>query len=228
MFKTLSSIFIIVFIVLSEENTGMNSLAQMPVISEKSGKISLETKNMLTTSSKRAVAGSVMFFTATAIDFGVILPISTKITKDLRAIEEPSLNDLNPTFTLLFASIPVSGVKIAGPIIACASANRSHQAYKRVDSSIPGHKVWQPYKFGWLFRALGASFGIVYGLSPEIETLSYLSTGFQAVADGFWVAACVKSMKYTKENERTAENNSISLTPLLLKKGGGLSLNMNF
>lgn len=189
------------------------------------------TSALLKTGRNRAIAGSVLFFVAAGLEYGVISPWAYRASNSIDDPEDPSTEEMSELLTVLLASVPVSALKLAGPLVANAGASTSYETYRDgVDNSIPDIRVWKPYQVGWVFRVVGGLISFVGGLAGEDgKGATYVGTATTAVGDVLWGASCISSIAYSSKRKRQAEEKlGLSVRPFFTKESGGLVISGEF
>ena len=138
---------------------------------------------------------------------------------------------MSELMTVLLASVPVSALKLAGPLVANAGASTSYETYRDgIDNTIPDIRVWKPYQAGWVFHVVGGLIGFVGGLAGEEgKGATYVGTATSAVGDVLWGVSCISSVVYSGRRKRQAEEKlGLSLRPGFTKKSAGVVFSGKF
>jgi len=189
------------------------------------------TSALLKTGKNRAIAGTVLFFAAAGLEYGVIAPWANRASNSIDDPENPSTEEMNELLTVLIASVPVSALKLAGPLVANAGASTSYETYRDgIDNTIPDIRVWKPYQAGWVFRVVGGFIGFMGGLAGEEgKSATTFGTAIAAVGDVLWGVSCVSSIVYSSKRKGQAEDRlGLSVRPVFTREYGGLVFSGKF
>jgi len=80
--------------------------------------------NTINSVRNEAIAGSVMFFSGMALEWGVLTSWSMRFNEHLEAQDTVTAKDGEESRMMLIASIPIGVLQIGGASIACAGASR--------------------------------------------------------------------------------------------------------
>jgi hypothetical protein len=178
-----------------------------------------------------AIAGTTLFFSAVAIEYGIMVPWANAIANRFNSSKthDDSLSAATDALLVLVADVPVGILRTIGPTIACAGASRAYGAYRDgIDHGIPDILVWKPYIAGWVLGAIGGLCSTLGGLaeSKDVATVgSYLSLGQEIT----WGWATVWSLVYASTKKKQASDKGFVIFPTTSHHGSsGFSMILDY
>ena len=179
----------------------------------------------------RAIAGTVLFFGALAIDYGVMTPWANAVANKFSnsKTHDDSANAASEALLVLVADVPIGVLRTIGPTIACAGASRAYGAYRDgVDHSIPDILVWKPYIAGWVLGAIGGVCSTLGGLSQskEVTTVGAVLSLGQEIT---WGWATIWSLVYSSKKMSMMHDKGFVIFPTTSPGGSsGFSMMLDY
>lgn len=194
-------------------------------ISNSSKKIGNDQKQFrlnLEMNQKKTVAGNALYFSGTALNYFVMIPIQIGQAVD---------GDVDGLMTSTFAlGLPAVGLKVSGNVLAIKGAKDAEREYRMLHKQYPSagaSKAGRLYGIGWVFGGLSSGSRYIPGAGV------FISLGLGVARDIIWGVSAVKAHQYVKSiKSETASKPQLTVYPTFEGFGKetkvGVALNLSF